>query len=240
VKIIGSYGKKRIKLDVLFNYNMPIFYGVQEDEHKLRKAYDMYCALFDKQSVISDYSDYDKKLSTGYDGYSYRKANTVKKNSIMFIMVATNNVKYMEYCKKAYSVNDFYLKMLYRKEKKIMTYFQTYDFVNTWYNMDSLYKSEDFGKVNKKWGAKINEINTYIDALPKDTDNIGYLKEELSKYFNLANVQQTADQKKIIKLIEEVKALQVNNRRYMEYINVRYGNIENETIIDILKKVMVF
>jgi len=237
VKFIGHYSKQRVKLDDLFNYNMPIFYGTQEEESKLTRIYELYTALFDSKAV-GYYEERANKFVNGYDSYSYRQNNTVKKNSILFIVLATNNIKYMEYCKKAYKPDEFFRRLLYRKENKVMTYFQTYDLVHAWDNVDSLYKNNDFAKVDAKWGKKISEVNAYVESLPSDTENIGRLKDELSKYFDLTNVQSTADQKRIGKLVNEIKDLQVNNRRYMEYIHVSYGEIKNDTQVEILKKVM--
>ena len=241
VKYIGRHSKQRTKLDDLFKYNMPIFYGTQEDEYKLERAYRMFCALFDKKAV-GYYEEYYKEFRSDYDTYSSRKNNTVKKNSILFIMVATNNIKYMEYCKKAYHVDQFYTKMLYRKEDKVKTYFQTYDLKSEWDNVDAMYRDENFSKLNAAWGKKIKEVSDFIEALPKSEEggNIGYMKDELSKHFDLTNLQHTPEQKRIARMIAEIQKLQKDNRRIMEYIRIPYGELNNDTIIDILKKVMQF
>jgi hypothetical protein len=240
VKFMGHYSKQRVKLDDLFNYNMPIFYGTQEDETKLQKIYDLYCALFDKHSP-SYYDEYSHKFCSGYNSYSSRNSGTVKKNSIMFIVLATNNIKYMEYCKKAYKPEEFYTKLLYRKEAKVLTYFQTYDLVNAWNNVDSLYQSDDFKSINANWGKKIEEVNSFVKKLPQDTDNIGYLKDELKNFFNLDKIVMTAEQKRIAKMIKDIKGLEVNNQKTLEYIHVRESELSNNnTLVEILKKVMSF
>lgn len=246
VRFVGHYGKSRVKVQALLNYNMPIFYGTQEDEHKLRNIYDIYCALFDSNAVVSGYDSYDNrdKFSTGYNSYYYRNNNKpAPKNSIMFVVVAQNNLKYFEFCKKAYKADEFFAKILYRKEDKVMTYFQTYDLKNDWSNISSLYRSKNFGKVNASMGKKINEIRDFIASLPKVSgrDDIGSLKSSLSKYFDLSNIKMTAEQKRISRMIAEVKKVEALNDKTLAYIYLRNDDeLEGATLIEILKKVMVF
>lgn len=241
VKFMGHYSKQRVKLDDLFNYNMPIFYGTQEDESKLNKIYDMYCALFDRNAP-SYYDEYSHQFTNGYNSYSYKKSgNAPKKNSILFIMLATNNIKYMEYCKKAYKPDEFQTRILYRKEDKVKSYFQTYDLKVEWDKVEEMYTTKNFEKVSTKWGKKIKEVNDYIKALPAVTgnENIGYMKEQLSQYFNLSKLTLTPEQKRISRMIGEILKLQKDNQKIMEHINFHYDNeLKSDTLIDILKKVM--
>lgn len=234
----GGYrrGKNRIKLDILFNYNQPIFYGTQEEEAELSKIHSMYCSLFDSNAPVTYYSDYDNNLNNGYS----RRDNKIKK-SIMFISLAKNNIKYMEYCKKAYKPSEFFTKILYRKEDKVMTYFQTYDLKAEWDKVNSFYKESAFDKISGKWSKKINEIDTFINALPNVSDsNFGHLKEELSKYFDLSNVRQTLEQKRIGRLIAEVLKLQKDNLNILEFIDMPYDiDKAKDLFFNIMKKIMV-
>ena len=243
VKFLGSYGKQRVKLNDLFNYRMPIFYATQENEHKLSEAYEMFKALFDEKA-IGKYDQYHGKFETGYDSYSYKKNNNnvSPKNSILFIVLSTANIKYMEYCNKAYKPEEFMWKMLHRKEAMVKRYFQTYDLKNRWDRVDSMYREGNFSKISSKWGKKIAEVNTYIEALPasRNNSNIGYMKDRLSKYFDLSDNGMSAEQKNIAKLIDEIKELEKNNTKILDYIHLPYDReIKNSTLIDILKKVMV-
>lgn len=243
VKYVGHYSKQRTKLDDLFNYNMPIFYATQENEGALQKIYNLYKALFD-ENAIAYYDEYSKTFQTGYNSYSYRKNNTPSpKKSILFIVLATNNVKYMEYCKKAYKPEEFFSKLLYRKENVVKSYFQTYDLKNEWDNVGAMYKCKGFAKVNSKWGKKIADVQAFIDKLPAmNGNNIGYMKDLLSQYFDLKNLNLTAEQKAITKAIAEIKKLQKDNYKVLEFIRLPYSDdIENNTtLIDVLKKVMTF
>jgi len=236
VKFIGHYSKNRIKLDVLFNYNQPIFYGTQEDESKLKKAHNLYCALFDSNAPVT-HSDYNNCLSTGYG--SYGKKDKKSKASIMFIVLAQGNIKYMEYCKKAYKIDQFFNKMLYRKEKVVMQYFQTHDLKVKWDDIADLYKNEKFSRVNETWAKKIKVIRDFIENLSK-TNDIGYMKSELSTYFDLTTIKQTGVQISIAKLIADVLKLQCDNEGVLKYIDLPYRleNADNE-LFEILKKVMV-
>ena len=89
VKFIGGHSKYRIKLENLFDYECPIFYGKQEDENRLYEAYNLFCVLFDQNAPVTFYSDHDKQFE---NRRSNGKAN---KKSIMFIVLAENNLKYM-------------------------------------------------------------------------------------------------------------------------------------------------
>lgn len=230
VKLFGSYGKERIKFDVLFKFPQPIFYGIQEDESKLNTAYELFRNLFDKKLIVSRYRNHDDRLE--WDG----------KKGIMFIMLSKSNVKYMQFCKKAYHVDEFYNRMLYRKADLVTKYFQIYGLIERYDTLGSLYKTKNFNVLNAKWGAVINEVNKFIETLPKINSNISSLKTDLSRFFDLTNIKLTPEQKKYAEKIEELHKLEYQNRNILSYFNTYY--IENELsdviLVDILKKVMVF
>lgn len=230
VKFFGSWGKERVKLDVLFKFPQPIFYGMQEDENKLDTAYELFRNLFDQKLVVSRYRRYVNKLE--WDG----------KKGVMFIMLSKNNVKYMQFCQKAYHVDEYYNKMLYRKADLVTRYFQTYNIAEKYNELSALYRSKNFNVLNAKWGAVINEVNAFIKALPKRDSNIGNLKHDLSKFFDLTKIQMTAEQKKFAKKIEELHKLEKQNKNVLSYFNTYYieDRLNDATLVDILKKVMVF
>jgi len=236
VKFMGGNSKKRIKLDTLFNYNMPIFYCTLENEKELQKAYNIYCVLFDNNSPVN-YVDYNGELCNRSKYYNKNK----NKKSIMFIMIANNNLKYMKYCKKAYKASDFYWKLLRRKESAIINYFQTKDIVEQWNCINNLYKSEVFSKVNGKWAKKSKEITEYVINLPVSNDSeLKYYKNDLSNYFDL-NVQKTYEQKRIEKMIDEFKELNKQNLNTLHFIDIPYDLKNTDKLFfEILKKVLVF
>jgi hypothetical protein len=226
----GSYGKSTVKLDHLFRFNMPVFYGTQDDEHALERASAMYKALFDDDNVVRYYSNYDKRFVTNNDDKKNKKG-------IIFLQLAKNNIKYMAYCKKAWHVNEFFLRMLRRKENAVMNYFQTYDLVTKWNTVDGLYKNNNFSKVDAKWGRKIKEVNAFIKKLPGINQRIGYLKYDLSKYFNIDDIKKSGEQQRIDKLMDELKELEEVNEKTLSFICVT-STLEDATLIDILKKTM--
>ncbi len=234
VKFMGRHGKSTVKLDNLFKYKMPIFYGTQEDEYALNNARHMFDALFDSDTPVSYFSDHEHRFVNGHDRNS--KNN---KKSIMFIMLAKANVKYMEYCNKAYPVSEFFRRMLYRKEEMVQTYFQTYDIISDWNGIGSIFRCKNFRKIDLKWGMKISKVNKYMSAINAGDGSIGHYKTELGRYFDLANVKKTDAQIEIAKLIEEIKGLENNNTGILEYIRMSYhDDLENDILIEILKKVM--
>ena len=241
VRFVGSYGTDRVKLDYLFKYNMPIFYGTKEDEYKLRNAMNIYGLLFNEQDIVYSYSSYDNKFSTGRRTSYNRKATVNDKRSIMFIQLAQNNIKYMEYCKNAMPVDMFLVKMLYRKEAIVRQYFQTYALVEKYNNLGDTYRDEAFSRIDAVWGAKIKEVNTMIQAIPETARNtdIGYHKSELEKYFKLDNIEMTKEQKAILKAIDEVAFLKEANAEILRYIRLHddLKSISNELVV-ILQKVM--
>ena len=232
VKMFGGYRKGRVPVKKLIESNMVIFYGTQENETQLSNAYNLFTELFDNKNIATHYGNYKSKFGCGY--------RDDEKTGIAFIMLAQGNVKYMEFCRNAHTVDKFYHKMLHRKEATVLSYFQTHDLINDWGNVQSFYKDVDFTKLSPKWHKKINEIDMFIKNLPTVKKDLGYLKAELSKYFDL-NVRQTQEQKRILRLINEVKGLQTDNEKVLKYIEIPYRmDIVDDLFYDILNKVMVF
>ena len=240
VRYVGSYGTDRVQLDKLFNYNMPIFYGTKEDESKLRDAMNIYGILFNENDIVYSYSSYDNKFNTGRRGYRTNK-NVDDKRSIMFLQLAQGNIKYMEYCKKAYHVDMFLVKMLHRKEAVVREYFQTYALVERYNSLDSFYQDNHFSRIDAVWGAKIANLNTLIEAIPEKAKNstIGYSKDRIMRYFKLDGIEMTKEQKAIMKEIEEIEFLKQANVDILKYIHVRDDLQDaNAELIKILQKVM--
>lgn len=241
VKYIGgSHRRCTTRVGDLIKCNMTIFYGTKDDEDKLSKAHGLFDTLFDGK-MVAYYSEYEKYFRNKYNTYKDKS----KKGGIMFMMIANGNVKYMQYCKKAYHVDQFYQKMLYRKEDIIMSHFQTSDLIKRWNNISSLYKCTNFDLLSDKWGKKINEIKPFIKSI-KDgigyNSDIRYYEDTLSKYLNLKDIKPTPEQKRIERLIGEVEKLEQKNTEIISCIRVPYysDKFENKTLVEILKKVMVF
>ena len=228
VKFVGGYSKDRVKLSVLFDYNMPIFYGTQDDSYELSRAMRLYRLLFDNESIVS-HCDYNDKLQTGR-GYN----STPSKRSIVFMQIAQGNVKHMQHCKKAKPVKEFFTGMLPRKEKMVQEYFQTYAMVEKYKELDTFYRRGFINRVDDNWGKKADAVKALIDAIPEKSkdDRLQYNKSELSQYFKIDDIKQTKAQEKVLKQIEELAVLQENNNKTLDYFNLprEAENMEDELI----------
>lgn len=162
----------------------------------------------------------------------------------MFIRLAQTNLKYMKYCRNAYHIYDFDWRMLYRKEDYVKTYFQTYDLMQKYHDLDDLYKDENFDKINPEWGKEIKSLNMFFKMIPakaKDS-SIGTYKYILETKFDLKNLTMTKKQLELSKRVDDMHDLQTLNADVLDHIRMgRYDNLgeASNTLIDILKKVMV-
>lgn len=227
VKIFGSYGKKRMKLDVLFKFNITIFYGTQDDKGKLENAHEMFKLLFDEKMIVNDYSEYYHKLS-----------RNDKNKGIMFIMVSNQNAKYLQYCKRAIHVNEYYNKLLYRKADMIENFFQSYNLIEKYYGLNELYKSKSFSEIDQDWGKIIDEVSNFISGIQKKS-RLANNKYELAKYFNVHNLKMKPEHTKYAKQIDSLYKLQNANADILRFINIPYSSDLNSKLVEILKKVMV-
>jgi hypothetical protein len=235
VRLLGSYGSsysQRIKLDALFKFKEPIYYGTKEQEYTLQKASRIFSALFDGSTITSSYDSY-------YHAFNYNNNN---KKKIMFIQVAQNNVKYMEFCKNARPISTIYNTMLYRKADAVQKYFQTHEMIQKYKGVNSLYKLDGFYKISQKWYTKAKEVREFFEGLTyNSSSNLGNMKWELQIYFKTDAVKLSAEQQKIITLMEELEQLEKQNVEVMKYIQFPYAmTTVPQELIDILKKVMVF
>lgn len=233
VKFIAKYrSKTRVPLNDLFNYNSLIFYGTQENESELRNMMYIYEAVFENFNTVCN-----------YDNYLVTNNGKIKKGSVMFIVLANNNLKYMQYCKHAYTVDMFYTKLLYRKEDYIKDYFQYNNIVEKYSEISKLYKDEKFALVSPKYAKKVNDLKLIIETMPSAYKNakISNVRKDISRYINLDTIKVNSEQKKIIDDVEEILIMQNANENIMKYIDLPYygiGETDSE-LIEILKKVMI-
>jgi hypothetical protein len=231
-KIMGSYSSgQRVKLDSLFKLNCAIFYGLKEEEDKLRLASKMFGFCFNSEYVINGYNDHNN---------TFRSAG---KPAILFIRIAAGNVKYMEFCKKAMHISQFKVKMMYRKETEVLQYFCSQNFINKYNQLDELYRHNGFKNVSPVWGKKIAKINAFIEKLRKSTNGKDWSRctWELSQYFDLRDIKTTKEQDEFAKTIEELSEMQEVNQDVMKYINSPYcmGDAD-KGYWDLLKRILIF
>ncbi len=221
VKFIGGSNRDRVKLSTMFDYNMPIFYGTQEDNNALETACRVYKTLF--QNRVVDHVTYNDELVV-----SRRYRDDDSKVSIMFVQLAVGNIKHMQHCKKAYHISEFGFRMMYRKEDIVKQFFQTNALLEKYRELSKFYREGYINKVSEKWGEKMESIKTFINSIPKEAknDDIRYERDRISRYFDLNNIQPTPEQQVIIDGINEVVELQEANSETMSYFNLPY-EVEN-------------
>lgn len=232
VRIIGSYSSNdRVKLDTLFKFKGTIFYGLKEEEDQLRRASKMFSLAFNDDYIVSSYSTYSDDFKVE------------EKGRILFIRIASGNVRYMEFCKKAIHISRFKEKMMYRKEAVVMEYFCSLNFINKYQRLNDLYRSNAFKNVCPKWGKKIAAINTFINKLKTETRGRSWSDKvwEFSQYFDIRNIEMTKEQEAFLTTIDELTEMQEVNSDVMQHIHVPYDlNNAKETYWNLLKKVLVY
>ena len=232
VKIMGSYHSgQRVKLDAMFKLNCAIYYGLKEEEDQLRNASKVFSLTFNSDYIINGYND---------NTNIFRSAG---KPAILFIRIASGNVRYMEFCKKAIHISKFKTTMMYRKETEVMEYFCSQNFINKYQRLDDLYRNNGFKNISSAWGKKISKINAFIEKLRKTTSGRDWSSRtyELSQYFDLRNIAMTKEQEEFVKTIDELAEMQEVNADTMKYINSPYrmGDAD-KGYWELLKKVLVY
>jgi hypothetical protein len=229
VNFIGGNSRERVKLDNLFKYRMPIVYGTTDDEYELNHAKQLFNLLFYNKANVNcegHNGEFRTRAQRQYDNDNKDEP----KQSIMFIRLAKNNVKYMEYCRNAYHVSEFKTRMLRRKTDVVRQFFATSELVEKFKELDNFYRNGFINVISDKWGKKIEAVRQYIDTIPKEArnDHIRYYKHMVQKYFKLDDIKPDAKQKKVLKIIEDVQKLEAQNSKIMKYFNMPYSVDELE------------
>jgi hypothetical protein len=233
LKLINEYGNtylNRVKLNQLFDFKQPIYYGTKEQEHILKGAVQTFRILFNGDYIVGNYDDYKHQFK--HEG----------KKKIMFLMLSTANAKYMEFCKDARPISTIYHTLFYRKTEDVSNYFQTYPLIEQYGLISSLYKHDKFENVNKNFFDKVNAVTNFINTLKYRNSNLGHNKYELNRYFKTDNVDLTPEQKKFQKTMTEILKVHEKNVDALRFISTPYRTSDRmeDKLVEILKKVMVF
>jgi hypothetical protein len=231
VKMYGGYrGSYRVKLDALFNLNVPIFYGTKEQEDELRSARHIFSMLFDESIIICQYNEHNDTFRMN------------GKKGIIFLQISAPNIRYMEYCKNAKPISKFKGIYMHRRADAIREYFQSQNFVKKFEDLNELYKCKEFAKISPEWGKKIQKISKFVAKLSKgDKENWYHYKDELSRYYDLTNIQNTKEQEAFISTIDELYEMQEVNEETLQYIDMPW-HLEDakDSFWNLLKKVLVY
>jgi hypothetical protein len=232
VKFATMHGHSRVKLDELFNSNFTIFYGTKEDETKLNDAKLMFSLCFDEKYIVTYYNEYDNSFSSNN-----------KEGGIMFLIIAQNNIKYMQYCKKAYHIDNFYWKMLYRKHDDVIEFFSNCSIITEYKKLNNIYNCPKFSIVSPDWGNKIIELKNFIDKIDKKYGKYCWNEYQyiFNKYFDINNIKTNPESNKYFKILNELKELQEINSDNFEYIDIPYY-IDNakDSFWNLLKKILIY
>ena len=240
VKFYSRYSStpERVKMNHLFEFNFPIFYGCTDDEYKLEAASRIFRELFDANCVIHNYYQYDS------NGNNFRRQNQSNyKGGIMFIRIAKGNFKYMQYCKNAHHIDTVGYKLLYRKQEIVTDYFNSYKLIQKYDNIDNLFIDDNFSKISEDWGKTIDKLNSSIKTIKNklSCDGLEYFQSELRRYYTLPEGDEVEPKfKPIQSLVEDVQLLHEMNRNIVRHINYPSRLVyASDEVIEILKKVMV-
>lgn len=233
VKFPNEYSKYRTKVMDIVDFKGIIFYGNSEEEDRVRKAYDLFCEVF---------QNHERIVTTR--GYRSGGLNT-KKKGIMFASVAKNNLKYFQYCRNAHHVDQFFWKMLHRKVDTILENKRNADLHGMYRDLEGFYKTKFFAEMSPKWGEKVNEVKEFIDNLGRVNIDLTYHENYLRQYIDLDALEQTAEEKKICKTMKSLEILEQNNMNVLEFIKfpLHLNHMEDEraeTLRNLLKKVLSF
>lgn len=238
VKIFGSYeANTRVKLEAMFKLNVPIYYGVKENDYELKHAQRMFAILFDDNNIVKRYSEETHTFSQN------------GKKGIMFVRVSQGNLKYMQMCKQARPIKEFNTKIMHRKADEVIEYFQGQELISKFQYVPDLYKSKGFKTLAPAWAERINAIEElYIKLNTPKKHGWSGNKYELAQHYQLDIVTYTKEQKHYVKMIDELQKMVNLNNNTLEYINIPYrldnkeyhGDGELKVFWDIISKVLVY
>lgn len=233
VKFGNRYSKERIPMKDLVEFNGTIYYGNPDEEWLCNKADGMFDEMYNSKYVATSHSKWNNH--NVWDG---------KEKSIMFINIARANMKYMQYCKKAIPVRQFFHKYIARKEDEILTLHRNQDLINSYEKIHNFYKTEMFKHVSPEWSEIVVEIKSFTEGM-KDSRLISNYMGTLKEYINFDSIELTEAEKDIRKKIEEIMFLQDVNRDALRYLNVPdrhyYVHSKEEdmkVLPDLLRKVL--
>ena len=235
MKLHGSYGKTRIKIQSLIDFKGTIYYSDSDGESKLGQAHSLFELLYTDKYIAESYSTYHNTFG--------------KAKSVAFISLAKNNMKYIKYLKNAYTVERFYHKHVARKEEEIKKQYRTSNFAERYHDIESFYLTPLFADVSPKWGKKIEDVKTFVSTLKvpdrySRRSDISHFKMFLSKYINFDKLTYTAEEKAIIKTLDALKEIEAKNETLLKYFELPYRSYtvsketDNEIVVPILKKAM--
>ena len=228
LKFVDWCSNYRVKLDTLFNTDVPIYYGTRDDDSLLKLAVKMYEVFYNSKNIVTGYEErYDSFRSDSYNG-------------VMFITISQGNIKYMKHCKNAMHVSKLNEELQW-KEYQVTEYFQVRKFINEYHELHDLFRAPEFSKLSPYWANKIAEVTDYLNRFNANKIDLGQYYRELSYFFNLKDIELTYQQQRFVDVINEGLEMQEMNKDVTKYLELyqNYSNVD-ESFWKLLKKVLVF
>jgi len=221
VKIIGGYSRARVKISELMKFNGVVFYGTNDDEYYLKQGSDVFQSMYGSNH-----------FSSNYETWSGSKNKFGEKTGVMFLMLAKNNIKYMEYCKQALPIKKFYQKMVYRKADQILSFFRNTDIKDRFNNIDELYTHKDFDKISKKWAKRVENVQAFVKKIGENSfkGDLTYHKSFFHQHLNLDSTKLTKEEKRMRNNLTAIEELQKKNEDVLQY--VRTPSYSSDTMKD--------
>lgn len=211
----------RAKIASLIDFNGTIFYGAKEDYAELRKAANL------MENVLN------KQIINGYDNgsfcASYKSTGNNPKHQLMFAYVAKNNLKYFKDCKKAFDIQYFNVKMLYRYEEQFKDIYCSHKLYKLVEGMNKIFISKSFAE---KYPNLSDEINL-CHKIQKDHENIN--SYYLVKYFSDDMLKDNKKYEKYQESIEKIQKINDYFLKFMRYIDVPYYPENHPAFFDMIK-----
>ena len=228
-----NYIKEKLYLKDLLNFKGVIFYTTIEHEELKEQAYNLFKHI------------YPNRLKHVVGSYSYyRTYKFGKDTNIMFISLAKNNVRYLKHHNNAHNLkedNYFYFKFLLRKEYDIVEYMKYAMLYKELQDINNLFTKEVMKDINKKIydvAQKVIKLRNTVNSYNFDSELFRY-KYSLQTFGVKLNEKLSPNQLEYKKNIEKLNEVNDKNYEVLKYINIPFYDF-NDTIKDILKKVLVF
>lgn len=229
---MDNWRKERVKIQDLVDFKGKIFYGTPDDEQYAFQCRGVFEELFNGKYLATDYNKYRRDNKFG------------DKKGMMIITLAKNNLKYMKYCKNAYPIDQFYTKIVKRKEDDALKQLRNYDLRELYSDISTFYRSEFFKEFAPEWGKKMDEIQSLINTIEINGD-IRFHKTWLENHIDQNKLQATDQEKNVRQYIAEFEELENKNQNAFKFVDLpfRIDNLdedEKQTLKSILEMVMSF
>jgi len=241
--ISGSRYREKTTIENFVNFKGIIFYGTYVDDYETSTAVRIMKTI-GLEDYLGERWGYQYNEVDVHDS-NYGWCHESKHANVLFILVAKNNLKYLEDCKDIRPISKFGDWIIRRYEEKIRNSSISRDIYNKFQEINGFYMTELFKKISPKWFNVVMDIHQHVDKIDNNW-NLEHEKSYLSRYINMDNIQPNSVEKHIIKTIAKIIKIQKKNQEVLSYFNytVRDGSVtvseemDNKILPGLLKKAM--